>query len=416
MRWLLSILLFTFWGCALSAQPTTAWCGSTLSTIASTPPSTVPTKSRISIPLVVHVLYSNLADSISIAQIESQIAVLNADLKGENADRDDVIFPFRSRRADLEISFELASVGPGGETTTGVLYRQVPTATAQCQEGIGQCFVDGRRAICYDELGGSTAWCTTCYLNIWVVRNSFFAGKAIFPTDIGSSPDQIPADEDGIYINPDRIGTIGQVTAPYDLGRTLTHEIGHYLNLYHLWGPNAPGGEDCSIFTCCDGIYDDLVNDTPEQWRTYLGECPTPGQPQGCDGEFENYQNFMTFADDACLLMFTEGQKERVWNSLSAYRPGLLDANCRQQCINTALVPTVLPFKWHVFTSTLWLENGEQMLDAQLINIQGQLVDSWLLHPYQRQERTYSQIPTGTYLLRLSNGQHIWTKKLIIVH
>ena len=126
-----------------------------------------------------------------------------------------------------------------------------------------------------------------------------------------------------VYIQYDRFGRGGTATTPYDLGRTCTHEIGHYLNLLHPWGNVVPP-PNCSPGICCsDPVYDDLVDDTEKQTWTYAGLCPG-GNQDSCPGLGgpDNYQNFMGFVEDACAIMFTQGQKNRVWEALQTYRPG----------------------------------------------------------------------------------------------
>jgi hypothetical protein len=386
-KWLLGIygLLFAVLP-LLSAQMN---CGTTGTLVV--PPlemgSTWP-KSVITIPVVFHVLYSEPSDSLSLGQLQSQLAVLNADFRARNSDLVAVIPPHRGLIADMEINFVLASEHPDGQAASGVVYRDV----SDRPQPFGAYFAGNRRAICYDELGGSDAWCTDCYLNVWVVRNDLFAGKAVFPTEVGTT---VPRAEDGIYINPDRVGTVGTVTAPYDLGRTLTHEVGHYLNLYHPWGPTAPD-PDCD-FSCCDGRYDDLVDDTPEQWRTYLGECPN-GAPSSC-GPPDNYQNFMTFANDACLLMFTQGQRQRVRQSLLQYRPGLLEANCADRCVTSASEVAELPGKVWIRQSTLYLEGVPAGVVLHWRTRTGQLCATWINESPYGQQWTLPVGPAGIYVL-----------------
>ena len=205
------------------------------------------------------------------------------------------------------------------------------------------------------------------------------AGIGIFPTEIASG--EVPRAEDGVYIQYDRFGRGGPATAPYDLGRTCTHEIGHYLNLLHLWG-NVTPPPNCNPGTCCpDPVYDDLVADTEKQVWTYAGLCPS-GFQDSCPGNGgpDNYQNFMGFVEDACAVMFTQGQKDRVWNALQTYRPGLLNPDCIEQCV----VGTKTPQQVNNLFKLIYSLHGELMLEALtpdldwgLYNVLGQEVASW---------------------------------------
>ena len=102
---------------------------------------------------------------------------------------------------------------------------------------------------------------------------------------------------------------------PYNLGRTCTHEIGHYFNLEHLWGPNAN--------SCCNE--DDGVADTPNSCEDYLSECPS-GTTFSCTAP-DMWMNFMNYTDDACMAMFSLGQKLRMYDALNNFRAGLLNSD-----------------------------------------------------------------------------------------
>lgn len=366
------LLLLSF---NLNAQD---WCASRAINPSPSVEQAAAPLTAITIPVVVHNVYFNDAQRLTEAQINSQIAVLNEDFRAANADLDGgdgVIFWYQNKFADMEINFVLADQDPLGNPHSGIIFK--PTMTA----GIGSNFTDGRRNLCYDDLGGSSAWCTDCYLNIWVADLDFdgLAGIGIFPTAIASG--EVPRAEDGVYIQYDRFGRGGTAAAPYDLGRTCTHEIGHYLNLLHLWG-NVTPPPNCSPGICCpDPVYDDLVDDTEKQTRTYAGLCPG-GLQDSCDGLGgpDNYQNFMGFVEDACALMFTQGQKDRVWDALQTYRPGLLNPDCIAQCVVGTNEPQQVDHLFRIVnlrSGELVLEALESELHWTLYNVLGQEVTSW---------------------------------------
>lgn len=271
----------------------------------------------VTIPVVVHVVYKFSFENISAAQIKSQIDVLNADYRKMNADANQVPAVFQPVAADVEFEFCLATTDPNGNATTGI------TRRATSWTDVGILFApDGRPRVNYTSLGGEDTWDPSRYLNIWVASmGGDLLGYGTFP---GSSP----AAEDGVLVDPHYFGTTGLAASsfPNHLGRTSTHEIGHYFNLYHIWG----NGDN----TCLD---DDEVSDTPIQRDAYLG-CPT--NPQMSCGKQAMFMNYMDYTDDPCMFLFTQGQKTRMWAALNTARPGLLSS---QVC---NLSPTLPEASW----------------------------------------------------------------------
>ena len=228
----------------------------------------------VSIPVVVHVLYRTSSENISDAQILSQIAVLNDDFRRNNADANNKW----SQAADSEIEFCLASVDPSGNPTTGI----TRTSTNKTSFGTND-------AMKYSNQGGKDAWPTDQYLNIWVCTiGGGILGYAQFPGS-GSSA------TDGVVVGSTYFGTTGTATAPFNKGRTTTHEVGHWLNLRHIWG-----GGGCGV--------DDFVSDTPESDAANYGCASTHSS---C-GSADMVENYMDYSDDACMNLFTNGQKARM--------------------------------------------------------------------------------------------------------
>ena len=230
-------------------------------------------RSVITIPIVVHVVYRTPTENISDAQIQTQIDVLNADFRRLNADAND-IWP---QAADSEIEFCLASFDPNGNVTSGI------TRTSTNVNGFGT-----NDAVKFSSSGGKDAWPSGDYLNFWVCNiGGGILGYAQFPG--GSSA------TDGVVNGYQYTGTIGSATTPFDLGRTATHEVGHWLNLRHVWGD---GG--CNV--------DDLVSDTPASDAANYG-CAIGHS--SCNST-DMVQNYMDYSDDACMNIFTAGQKSRM--------------------------------------------------------------------------------------------------------
>ena len=241
------------------------------------------------IPVVVHVLYNTSAQNVSQAQIESQIAVLNKDFRRTNPDYSLTPSEFAGSVADTEIEFVLATLDPSGNPTTGITRTSTSKASFSTDD-----------AMKFTAQGGKDAWNTQKYLNIWVCNMSGgILGYAQFP---GSGA----ANTDGVVILTTGFGSTGNVSAPFNLGRTATHEVGHWLNLRHIWGD---GG--CSA--------DDFVSDTPLAAASN-GGCPTyPKKSCSSNGGFSSdmFMNYMDYTNDACMYMFTTGQKTRMRSVLA---------------------------------------------------------------------------------------------------
>ncbi|MCC6723072.1 MAG: hypothetical protein IT258_01085 [Saprospiraceae bacterium] len=196
---------------------------STGSIPAFTPKPNISERAVVAIPVVVHIVWNSSEENISEEQIQSQIEVLNQDYNAENEQISSVPAIFKPAIADVDFQFCLASKDPNGNPTNGI-------TRTQTSNNIG---IGGTAAIHHTSQGGHDAWPPEKYLNIWVAK---FAGEI---GGVASFPGEGPADEQGVEVNYKQFGTIGTAaTPPYHLGRTCTHEIGHYFNLEHFWGPN----------------------------------------------------------------------------------------------------------------------------------------------------------------------------------
>lgn len=238
----------------------------------------------VTIPVVVHVVYNTTSENISDSRILSQIDVLNEDFRRLNADASETPSYWTSIAADCEIEFCLATKDPSGASTTGIT-RTSTTKTSFSTTANEMKF----------STYGHAIWDRSKYLNIWVCDISGgILGYAQFP---GGS-----ASTDGVVIDYVYMGVGGSGASPYDLGRTTTHEVGHWLNCYHIWGDDG---------TSCSGS--DSVSDTPNQADENYG-CPSAGSRVSCSNgpNGDMFQNYMDYTDDACMNLFTAGQKSRM--------------------------------------------------------------------------------------------------------
>jgi hypothetical protein len=232
--------------------------------------------SVLEIPVVVHVVYRTSTENISDAQIQSQITVLNEDFRNENADR-----------SNLPAAFQ-------GAASSGMAVRFVLAKTLRVKTKTSSWSTND--AVKYSNRGGSNVFDPAHYLNLWACNlGQGLLGYAQFPGGKAAT--------DGVVVLYSAFGSQpkapgGVYSTPYDRGRTATHEVGHWLNLRHIWGDD--GGT-------CNGS--DLVDDTPNQGRENYG-CPSPHS--SCSNSGDMFMNYMDYTDDACMYMFSAGQKQRM--------------------------------------------------------------------------------------------------------
>jgi hypothetical protein len=232
----------------------------------------------IRIPVVVHVVYQNEAQNISDAQIKSGIAALNRDFRRRNADTVNTPARFKALAADVEIEFVLATSDPRGGATSGIVRKQT---------SVKEWTIDDK--IKRSKTGGDDAWDAAQYLNIWVGHMPRTLGYSSMP---GESKEV-----DGIVIHTPVFSGLGKSGA-YNMGRTLVHEVGHWLGLKHIWGD-----ADCG---------DDGIADTPRQGGFTSG-CPNYFLSSCDNGTMgDMYMNYMDFTNDACMNLFTLGQKTKM--------------------------------------------------------------------------------------------------------
>ncbi|MFF7690200.1 zinc metalloprotease [Streptomyces syringium] len=250
------------------------------------------------IPVVVHVVFNTAEQNISENQVNSQIDVLNQDFRALNPDIDQVPPVWKPLVADSRIEFHLATQDPQGQPTGGITRTQTQAAQFNIRTN----------AVKHSSSGGHDAWPADRYLNLWVCPRIFDPGDPNEILGYAQFPGG-PAETDGVVIGHRFFGTTGTASAPFNGGRTATHEVGHWLNLFHIWGDDGDG---------CNGS--DLVADTPNcggpnfQAPTF----PKLSCNNGPDGDM--FVNYMDYTDDRAMFMFTKGQVVRMEATLDSAR------------------------------------------------------------------------------------------------
>lgn len=303
------------------------------------------------IPVVVHIVYRTAAENVTDAQVQSQIDVLNEDYRLLNADHVNTPSLFAGLKADAEIQFCLAKTDPTGASTTGI----TRTVTTKTSFGTND-------AVKSASTGGKAPWNTAAYLNLWVCNiGGGILGYAQFPGG--------PASTDGVVIDYRYFGRGGSAVAPFNKGRTATHEVGHWLNLYHIWGDDG---------TACTGS--DNVADTPNQADENYG-CPT-FPTASCSNTSDMYMNYMDYTDDACMYMFSAGQatRMRALFATGGARAGLLTSNGCATSGTTCAVPAGLSAGSITQTSATlsWTAvSGASSYNVQVLNSGGTVLGTY---------------------------------------
>ena len=276
----------------------------------------------VRIPVVVHVVYNTATENISNAQIQSQITILNDDYRLLNS-LAGVPSVFSSLAADTRIEFALAVRDPNCASTTGIT-RTYTSVTSWAD------FSDAMKA---GATGGIDPWDTSRYLNVWVIADGgLYLGWGEFPG--------APTNVDGVVIRHPFFGNTGTVTSTaFGGGRTATHEVGHWLDLLHIWGVAGCGTEDG-------------ITDTPNQDDENFG-CPTHPN-ESCMNGGDMFMNYMDYTDDGCMALFTVGQRDRMHATLAVSRSGILASD--------GLVP---PPVGGTGTTDLWIADTADDIGAE---------------------------------------------------
>ncbi|MBS1536972.1 MAG: T9SS type A sorting domain-containing protein [Bacteroidetes bacterium] len=352
----------------------------------------------ISIPIVVHVIWHDPSENISLEQIQSQIDILNKDFQLKNSDTLTSSHPFHEFVGNANIEFCLANKDPEGKATDGITRTYTDSVS-----------FSGNGTEKKSSSGGQDNWNPTKYMNLWVCNISGSKdgggtlGYATFPSDLASNPG-----EDGVVISTKAFGTLGTATAPNNLGRTGTHEVGHWLNLRHIWGDNQP---DCG---------DDFVADTKPSDSMNYG-CPTfphkPNNKCGTDANGEMYMNYMDYVDDACMNMFTKGQVVRMLDAINGERVGLLtSAGCSGTSgVNEELAENSVEVYPNPNNSTFTVNfNNSHYKTITIFDVFGKKVLNLYNVSGNSAQINLPEVRSGVYYIQINSSNSMITKKVFI--
>ena len=384
--------------CISKNQAQSVWCRAGiddkqkyLEAIKDQDPYKIQWRSERWLPVAVHVVMED-PQSFSYARILHQIDVLNKDFAKKSDNILKLNEEFVDLAADTEIRFCLAATDPDGNPTTGVTFTQTDIDNIALERND-----DGRYVVHYDQLGGKTGWDPTRYINIWIAEY----GNGIL--GYGSLPGTAAYPEEmGLVMDPVSFGSLGGGVQFYDKGHSLTHEMGHYLGLLHIWGDD----DEC--------IGSDEVDDTPNASGFYIG-CPS-GVQVSC-GVSNMYQNFMDLTDDRCLAAFTHGQAERMQNTLDNYYP-LLSSNapCESEVMTFANWAEGLTWVYDPASGEYLLYSDDYFtgeIQIDIFSSDGRLI----LSDKMDNQLSYFidfDATSGIYFVLLSNGKDKHARKIVV--
>ncbi len=363
----------------------------------------------IRIPVVVHVVHSNATGTIGGAgngnisdeQIKEQIRILNEDYRRKSGTRG---FNNNAVGTDTGIEFYLANIDPDGKNTNGI------TRHYYSQKTNFDVFNDDQ--LLADITTKEKEWPTERYLNIWVTRfANNYLGIAQFPSATGvngiDNSTELQIRTDGVFIDYRVFGIGAPVTSRlYNLGRTTTHEVGHWLGLIHTWGDDTCGNDYCA--------------DTPP--------CENGNQSSVCGPVYSNCsgvrtlnmtENYMDYSPDSCMNVFTKNQAERMMAVIekSPRRNNLVKYWCTQLPFGNQLAIEIAPNPTNGEAKIKVTLKEVSTFTVELFSLSGQLIQQKLFENYPSWEVPLSTVdtPSGTYLVRVKTKDETVTQRLVVV-
>ena len=346
--------------------------------------------------VVIHVVAREGYQPVSKAQALQQLDVLNNDFAARGDNFEKLPDEFKSLADNADMHFCLATTDPAGQPTSGI------TFTSTTEEFIGTNFGEGgRRIIQWNELGGKSGWDPTRYINIWVGECLDILGSANMPGE-ANYPEEI-----GIIIDIRHFGTIGDAGYynQYGRGHTLTHEMGHFFGLKHIWGQ---GFSD----SCDDS---DDIDDTPNAGGPHYG-CPD-GEQFSC-GTSNMYQNFMDLTDDRCLAAFTHDQVVRMKSAIDMFYPDLDgESSCQTSVTDFNQWFDKLTWSTDAASDKIIVYSSEVLTgkkEIRVFSMDGKLVFKREWNEELSTLINLQSVASGVYLVNITIGDGCKSRKVVV--
>lgn len=351
------------------------------------------------IPVVFHIVYHTLDQDFTDAQVQQQLTILNRDFARKNPDTSKTPSVWKNIASDGGVQFCLAKRDPFGNTTLGIIHTHT-NATE----------LANINSVKSSSTGGDDIWNAKHYLNIWVTyidQNTF--GYAAFPTDLATYPQF-----DGVVINS-KAFSISDSNFVYKNGaRTLTHEVGHWLNLFHTFGTDV--SVNCST---------DFVDDTPPQQPDPKNAIHCLNFPKFDDCTFSGngvmFMNYMNYVADSCYNLFTKGQRDRMMAALQMYRSDILNQEtlCNLTGVNSVtqvLNFTIFPNPTSSGNISIEFENNSAPIaDVFIFDNLGRMIQKKLEARLQNAPLNFSNLNTGFYIVRVTTENAAVCKSFMVI-
>ena len=366
------------------------------------------------LPVVVHVLYQNESENISDEIIQSQIDVLNEDYRRLNADTTNTRAQFDTLAGRSNFEFFLATTDPDGNPTSGITRTSTSVESFLNETIFLNPNSDIMNSMKSPTTNGVSAWPSDKYINIWICDISINGEIQIF--GYATPPNNLPnwllapptsPENDGIVIHYETFGRDAVVNVGFQtafLGRVVTHEMGHFLGLRHIWGDGP----------CSD---DDGIDDTPFSDLNGLNMC-FHNKNSCVDSPFDYHdmiENYMDYSSPSCQNIFTKGQMGLMLGVLANHRVDLPEQN-------VDLIPQYKVY-FNVYPNPtkdlLYIESGaiESQSKLQLFDLSGKVIweKDLLKNTFEHVPLVTSNFARGIYFLKLHSKLHISpTQKVVL--
>lgn len=344
--------------------------------------------------VVVHVLYKTSTQNVANSYIIKQIEYLNKDFTVRNSDANNVPTEWVNLQSGLPIKFYLATTDPSGNKTSGIL-KKLTNRTSFDRDNLDE--------VKSTNTGGSDPWDATQYLNIWVCEvKGRTLGIATFPEYVKEDPQL-----DGVVIRHEAFGIKDTASVGYEAnnkGRTLTHEVGHWLGLFHIWGDG--NANECGT---------DEVEDTPSADSANYFKPTFPhkvGTACTSDPNGQMFMNYMDYTDDEAMCLFTKGQTERMWMALNKYRSNFVQNGTS---ISSKSIKSEVKIFPNPSNGNIRIENLDKQSTISKMRVYDMVgVEVANIGLSSNEDINLKYLPKSIYMLIIETSKGFFSEKLIL--